>query len=632
MAIYYGGDYNPEQWPEQVWDDDIRLMRRAGVNLATVGVFSWARIQPDEGVHDYGWLDRVLDKLHAGGVAVDLATGTASTPPWATARYPGIHARNAEGATLWPGSRQHYAPTSLDYRRLAAELVHTTVERYKDHPAVVLWHINNEYGCHTPYDYSENAAVAFRAWLRARYGDIGALNDAWGTNFWSQRYTDFAQIVPPRLTPTFVNPGELLDFRRFSSDAMLDLLLMEKQIILQSGASQPITTNFMGAFPPVDYWRWAEELDVISDDNYVDPRDPDAFRTAAFSRDLMRSLKPGTPWLLMEQAANAVQWRDNNAAKAPGQMAALSMQAVARGADGVLFFQWRQSAAGAEKFHSAMLPHAGPETRTYREVEMLGADLSELGDLPAPGGEARVAIVLDWHNAWAIDQASHPAQFDYFALVQGWHAAFHQLNVQVDLVPPTGPFEPYELVIAPSLYLIADAGPLVGFVERGGRLLVTAFSDVVDEHDRFRPGGFTRRLGGVLGLAVVDFPGVRPGEAPVVWTDGGFEGDVLAEVVRLDGAEVLGRFASGNPAVTRNAVGDGEAYYVATMPDAAGRAALARHLVRRGGIEPVKAGLPERVEACARGSMVTLINHNPVPVAAAGGVLGPYGYRVIKPS
>jgi beta-galactosidase len=632
MAIYYGGDYNPEQWPEEIWPEDVRLMRRAGVNLVTVGVFAWARIQPDEGVFDYDWLDRVLDLLHAGGIAVDLATGTASTPPWATTRYPGIHARNREGATLWPGSRQHYAPTSPDYRRLAAELVAHTVERYQDHPAVVLWHINNEYGCHTAYDYSEPAASAFRIWLRAKYRTIDALNDAWGTMFWSQRYTEFDQIVPPRLTPASVNPGGLLDFRRFSSDALLGLLRMEKRIIRTAGAEQPITTNFMGAFPHTDYWAWAGELDVISDDSYPDPRDPESFREAAFGRDLMRSLKPGTPWLLMEQAPNAVNWRANNAAKAPGQMAALSIQAVARGADGVLFFQWRQAAAGSEKFHSAMLPHAGPETRTYREVEMLGADLAALSDLPAPGGEARVAIVLDWHNAWALDQPDHPARFDYPAQVRGWHAAFHQLNVQVDLVRPDGEFEAYELVVAPSLYLIRDASALTGFVERGGHLLVTAFSDVVDEHDRLVPGGFTRRLGAVLGLSVLDFPGALPGEATVTWADGTFEGDVLAEVLRVGDAEVLGRFGSGGAAFTRHPAGRGEAYYLATLPDAAGRAAIVRHLVERAGIEPVMSGLPDRVEACARGDVVTLINHNPVAVVVGDMVLGPFGYRVIKPA
>jgi beta-galactosidase len=633
MAIFYGGDYNPEQWPEAVWAQDVTLMRRAGVNLATVGVFAWARIQPDEGVFDYEWLDRVLDGLHAGGIAVDLATGTASTPPWATWRYPAMLTRNADGATRWPGSRQHYAPTSPDYRRLASALVERTVDRYKDHPAVVMWHINNEYGCHLAYDYSEQAAIAFREWLRRRYTDIGALNDAWGTMFWSQRYNDFEQIEPPRLTPYSVNPGQLLDFRRFSSDALLELLRMEKRIIRGAGATQPITTNFMGAFPHTDYWRWANELDLISDDNYVDPRDPEAFRSAAFSRDLMRSLKPGTPWILMEQAPNEVNWRPNNAPKAPGQMAALSMQAVARGADGVLFFQWRQAAAGSEKFHSAMLPHAGPDTRTFREVEMLGADLAGLGALPAPGGEARVAIVLDWPNAWAIDQPDHPARFDYHAQIQGWHAAFHELNVQVDLVRPQGHFDGYDLIVVPSLYLIeGDAAELTAFAERGGRLLVTAFSDVVDEFDRFLPGGFTRRLGGALGLSVVDFPGVLPGEAPVTWVGGTFAGDVVAEVLRLDGAEVLGRFASGAPAVTRHRHDRGETYYVATLPDPAGKAALVRHLVERGGIEPVRTGLPPRVEACARGDVVTIINHNPVATVVGDKVIGPFGYRVIRPT
>jgi beta-galactosidase len=629
MAIYYGGDYNPEQWPEDVWLEDVRLMRRAGVNLATVGVFSWARIQPDEGVFDYDWLDRVIDLLHSGGIAVDLATGTASTPPWATTRYPAMLTRNHEGAIRWPGSRQHWAPTSPDYRRLASELVRSTVERYRDHPAVVLWHVNNELGCHTVYDYSDQAAAAFRGWLRAHYGSIDALNDAWGTMFWSQRYTDFEQIVPPRLAPYSVNPSGLLDFRRFSSDALLEILRMEKGIIRDAGAVQPITTNMIGPWPFCDYWGWAEELDVIADDNYVDPRDPSAFRNAAFARDLMRSLKPGRPWLLMEQAPNAVNWRPNNAPKAPGQMAALSMQAVGRGADGVLFFQWRQAASGTEKFHSAMLPHAGTETRTYREVEKLGAELAALTDLPAPGGEARVAVILDWDNWWAIDQPDHPAQFDYLAQVQGWHAAFHELNVQVDVARPAGPFDGYDLVVAPSLYLLRDADALLGYIRAGGRLLATAFTDVVDEHDRFLPGGFTRRLGPALGLSVVDANGVLPGETTVRWGDTVFDGDALAEVLRIDGAEVLGTFGDGAPAFTRNAFVAGEAYYLATMADAGGRSAIASHLVDRAGIAPVMAGLPPGVEACARGDLVTVINHNRDPVTVGDDVMEPYGYRII---
>ncbi|GAA0558260.1 beta-galactosidase [Paractinoplanes ferrugineus] len=624
MAIYYGGDYNPEQWPEDVWREDVELMRRAGVNLATVGVFSWARIQPDEGVFDFGWLDRVLDLLHDGGVAVDLATATASTPPWATTRYPGILTTTREGAIRWPGSRQHYAPTSPDYRRLASALVSALVERYRDHPAVVMWHINNELGCHTTYDYSDGAAVAFRDWLTRRYTDIETLNNAWGTTFWSQRYTDFEQILPPRLTPAAVNPTQQLDFRRFSSDMLLELLRMEKKIIRDAGATQPITTNFMGAFGNADYWSWAGELDLISDDSYPDPRDPLSFRTAAFGRDLMRSLKPGVPWILMEQAPGQVNWRPNNAAKAPGQMAALSMQAVGRGADGVLFFQWRQAARGSEKFHSAMLPHAGPDTRTYKEVSALGLELSKL-DPPPPGRDAKVALVLDWNCHWALDQPNHPARFDYIAQVRGWHSAFHELNVQVDIAPAEGPFDGYDLVVAPCLYLIRDAAPLVEYVTAGGALFTTAYTDVVDENDGFLPGGFTRRLGAALGLTVLDFAGVQGSEATY---GNGHTGEILREELRLDGATVVESFADGPPALTHHTFGAGRTWHLATMAAPASRPALAAHLTSTLGIEPVLPDLPANVEACVRGTMLTLINHNPSAVRIGSEQLGPYEYRV----
>jgi beta-galactosidase len=632
-VIWYGGDYNPEQWPESVWPDDVKLMRTAGVTLATVGVFSWARIQPAEGEFDFDWLDRVLGLLHDGGIKVCLATATASPPPWATTKYPAMLTQNRDGATRWPGSRQHYAPTSPDYRRLAAVLAKAIVDRYKDHPAVTMWHVNNEFGCHLSYDYSDQAAAAFRVWLREKYESIDALNEAWGTWFWSQRYTDFEEIVPPRLAPYSVNPGGLLDFRRFSSDALLDLFRMEKKIIRDAGATQPVTTNFIGAWPTTDYWAFAAEVDFISDDCYPDPRDPESFRYAAFTRDLMRSLKPGTPWILMEQASSAVNWRPNNAVKRPGQMAALSMQAVARGADGILFFQWRQAAAGAEKFHSAMLPHAGPDTRTFREVADLGAELSTL-DLPVPGGEARVAIVFDWHSWWAIDQPDHPAQFDYLAQVQGWHAAFHELNVQVDLVRPDGPFDQYKLVVAPNLYLLRDGDALVEFVAGGGRLLATAFTDVVDEHDRFLPGGFTTRLGPALGLQVTEFAGVLPSDGRIFTWDGvDHPADVLAEELRLTGAEVLASFTpDGGPALTRHAHGKGEAYYLATMTNPAGRVALARHLAHRAGVAPVLPDLPEGVEAAQRGDVTVLINHTPAPVTLPDGTtLTAYAHTIRHP-
>lgn len=651
--MHYGADYNPEQWPEEIWPEDVARMREAGVTMVSLGIFSWSRIQPHEGEFDFEWLDRVIDLLHEGGIAVDLATATASPPPWATAAYPEMLPQDENGATYWPGSRQQFAPSSPAYRRLAGELVTAIAERYATHPAVVMWHVNNEYGCHLNADYSDAARDAFRRWLADRYGDVRSLNEAWGTNFWSQRYQSFEEVFPPRKAPYSRNPGQELDFRRFTSDMLLECYLMEREIIRAAGATQPITTNFMGAFKPADYAHWAEHMDVISDDCYPDPNDPESFRSAAFQRDLVRSLKPAVPWLLMEQATNALNWRPANAPKAPGQMAALSAQAVGRGADGVLFFQWRQSRAGAEKFHSAMLPHAGTDTRTWREAVALGADLAALPPLPAGARDARVALVFDWENWWAVEASDHPQNgLDYLAVIQRWYRALHRRHVQVDIVPAARVGEGYDVAIAPLLYLVreADAAALVSFVEAGGHLLAGPFTDVADEFDRFRDGGFATQLGPLCGIRLEDFgalvaPDAVPGafgerEAPFAGAESGAPagvGMLLAEEVHVvaDDTQVEASFTAGrrtgDPALTARAVGGGSARYLATIPDEAGVQAVVDRLLAATGVEPVAAGLPEHVEAARRGALLTLINHGgPAIEVDVAGVDAVTGERVAR--
>ncbi|MFE1646912.1 beta-galactosidase [Microbacterium sp. P01] len=635
--MLYGADYNPDQWPEEVWDDDIRLMRQAGVTVVSLGIFAWSRIQPSEETWDFGWLDRIIDKLHAGGIQINLATATASPPPWVSARYPETLPADESGASYWPGSRQHFAPSSPTYRRLAGNLVRRIGERYVDHPGVVLWHIGNEYGCHLWMDYSDAARDAYREWLRSRYRTIDALNDAWGTNFWSQRYGEFDEIFPPRLAPYSQNPSSMLDFRRFTSDMLLECYLMEREILLSLGATQPITTNFMGPFKPADYRKWAPFMDVIADDCYTDPSNPDRVRDAAFQRDLVRSLKPGTPWLLMEQSTDAVNWRPSNPGKRPGALAAETAQSIARGADCIMFFQWRQSQAGSEKFHSAMLPHSGTDTRTWRAVSELGERLAALPELPSPGRDARVALVFDWENWWAVEERDHPTVIDYLALSLAWYGGLHDRGLMVDVIGPEQVDSGYDLVIAPALYLLSDAGAasLTGFVESGGTLLTGPFSDIVDPNDQFRPGGFITQLAPMLGIRFEDFGALggrsstggsgvgaqtTPTGSPIAVDTVHFDlggaprtGTLAAELIETAGADVVSVFAdglsAGSPALTRHRHGAGEGWYVATMPDREGVAAVLDALIEASGVVPVVEGLPAGVEAARRGDLVTVINH-----------------------
>jgi beta-galactosidase len=634
--LAYGGDYNPEQWPEAVWHEDVRLMREAAVNLVTVGVFAWARLEPRPEEFDFAWLDRLLDLLGDAGIAVDLATATASPPPWLAHRHPESLPVLADGTRLWPGGRQHYCPSSEAYRAAARRLVEALASRYGSHPALALWHVNNEYGCHVAACWCDASAAAFREWLRRRHGSVDALNEAWGTAFWSQRYSSWEEVLPPRRAPTFPNPTQVLDFRRFSSDALLECFEMERAILAEHSPGVPVTTNFIGFLEPLDYWRWAAREDVVSNDSYPDPHDPDAAVGAAMAADLMRSLGRGRPWLLMEQSPNRVNWRERNAAKAPGQMRLWSYQAVARGADGVLFFQWRQSRAGAEKWHSAMVPHGPVESSpTWREVVRLGGELRALADLPPGPTHAEVAIVLDWESWWALELPSKPsADVRLLDRVRAYYEPLHRANVTADFAHPAGDLSRYRLVLVPNLYLVSDdaAANLRAYVEGGGTLVVGFFSGVVDPNDHVRPGGYPGAFRELLGLRVEDFHPLAAGElVGLRLTDGGEgHGHTWSELVTAGAAEVLATFEGGaldgRPAVLRNAFGRGHAYHVGTCPDAAVLADLLRRAWTEAGVVPA-AQAPARVEAVRRDTggrgLLFLLNHGlePVEVAVPSGAM-----------
>ncbi|WP_406718897.1 beta-galactosidase [Streptomyces althioticus] len=611
--LLFGADYNPEQWPRSVWEEDVRLMREAGVNVVSVGIFSWARLQPTEDTWDFGWLDDVLDLLHEGGVGVDLATATASPPPWLTTAHPEVLPVTATGETLWPGARQHWRPTSPVFRRYALDLVRKIAERYRDHPALVAWHVSNELGCHNVYDYSDDAARAFREWLRERYRTLDALNDAWGTAFWSQRYSAWEQILPPRLAASHPNPTQQLDFKRFSSDALKDHLRAERDLLREITPDVPVTTNFMvmGNTKGMDYADWAEEIDFVSNDHYVHPGPQDRDELS-FSANLTSGISGGRPWFLMEHSTSAVNWQPVNVAKRPGELARDSLLHVAHGADAVCFFQWRQSAAGAEKYHSAMVPHAGADSDLFRAVAELGATLGKLA--PVAGSErepAKVGIVYDWDSWWASEQDSHPtALLRYRQEALDWYSALLRLGIRADLVTTRSDLQRHQVLIAPVLHVVpADlAKTLTRYTEQGGHLITTYFSGVVDEHDHVWLGGYPGALRDLLGITVEEFAPLLAGDS--VELDDATTGTLWTDriTVTADETEVLVRYRTGEqagrPAVTRRPSGRGTAAYVSTRLGVDGLASLLPRL-----LEP--AGVESELPAGARGSVEPVVRRGP---------------------
>lgn len=595
-GIWFGGDYNPEQWNDAVLDEDIELMGRARVDTATVGVFAWSSIEPAPGEYRFGWLDAALDRLHAAGVRVILATPTASPPPWFTRLHPEALPVTADGVRLVHGSRDTYNPAAPAYRAAAERITRVLADRYGTHPALALWHVHNEYGT---VSYGPVTDVAFRSWLGRRYRDLDELNATWNTPFWSQVYSAWDDVHAPQRTQYLPNPSQVLDFRRFSADILLECFRDQTRILREITPDVPLTTNFMlPSWNHYDQWAFAAEVDVVSVDHYPDDEGLGGDAQVAFGSDLARSFAGGRPWLLMEQATSLTY--DYAAGrflpKAPGRMRRHTHQYLSRGSFGSLFFQWRAPLVGAEFFHSAMVPHSGSDSRGYREIAALGAELAGLGELartpsgPHAGGDAvvdaRIAIVWSADAWWAADTRALPSNdIAFLPAVRAVHAELWREGHVVDVVSPDGDLSAYDLVLVPSLLAVSDAQAEAfdAFVARGGHLAVWFLAGTTDEHLRVRTGSYAAAFAELAGIRVEEHVPLRAGDG--VTLDDGSRAEAWTEVVHLRGAETVAAYTDdahavippGFPAITRHRRGPGVVHYFSTRLAAP---ALRIHLAR----------------------------------------------------
>ncbi|MGM7670742.1 beta-galactosidase [Microbacterium sp. A93] len=632
--VAYGGDYNPEQWDREVWDADYEAFEAAGITLVTVGVFIWSLTQPDEDTFDFSELDDIVQRAADEGRKVCLGTGTGALSPWMARKYPDVTRTDHEGRRHGYGQRHNACWSSPDYRRLAAQIAGRIAERYASHPAVVAWHIGNEYGGRC---YCERCAAEFRLWLQHRYETLEALNTAWNTTFWSHRFTGWDEIEPPSaLTEHWRGPGYTafqgitLDYHRFSTDNAIRQYNEEKAAI-RAHSDLPATTNFMGFYEPLDYHRWAAHLDFVSWDNY--PRSVDEPWVTALAHDLMRGLKDGAPFWLMEQTPSVTASRDVNPVRRPGIMRLWSWQAVAHGSDSVLFFQMRQSRGACEMMHGAVLDHSGRlDTRTFREVAGLGAELARTGDaVIGARTPARCAIVVDWDSWWAVEMADGPNRLlRYMPTVQAWGRAFWEAGAQVDIVPVTADLTGYDVVAAPLLHMIKGdvVERLTQVAERGGTVITGYLSGRVDEDDRRFLMDGPGPLASLAGVRVAETDAAEPEVGNRIRFEGADDsvGRMLFEVLIADGSEVVARygddFYAGEPAVTRRETEEGgHVWYLGTQLEQAGlsgiiRQALARHNL----VGPYAdiAGLEHAVRVAPDGTRIEfLLHHGAEPVTAA---------------
>ncbi|MCD5201451.1 beta-galactosidase [Enterococcus casseliflavus] len=596
--ILFGGDYNPNQWPKEIWEEDIRIFKKASINSTTVNVFSWAKIQPSENCYDFEELDQIIEKLSTEGFDIVLATSTAALPAWMFKKYPEVARTDYDGRHHKFGQRHNACPNSLVYQTYAERLATKLAERYGENPQVTCWHINNEYGGEC---YCDNCEKAFRVWLKDKYHTIEALNKAWNMEFWGHTVYEWDEIVLPNALSEGIGydktafAGISIDYRRFNSDSLLKNYMMERDAIRKIDPTTPITTNLMGTFKGLDYFKWAKEMDLVSWDNYPSYNTP--WSLVAMTHDLMRGLKQ-QPFMLMEQTPSQQNWQPYNSLKKPGQMRAQSYQTIAHGADTIQYFQLRRSIGACEKFHGAVIEHVGHEdTRVFRETAALGAELAQLSDIIGTQTQAQVAVIFDWDNYWALEYTSGPTvDLKYVEQIHRYYRYFYDQNIAVDLVPVDADLSKYKLVAAPVLYMIKEGMQerLTDFVKQGGALLTTYMSGIVDQSDNVHLGGYPGPLRELAGIWVEEIDALAPEQSngvSLVNEELTGTSNLVSDLIHLENAEALAHYTSnfyaGMPAVTKNTFGDGTVYYFGGQLEDQLQNQLFKTIVEETGITPV---------------------------------------------
>ena len=598
--IIFGGDYFPEQWDEKTWIEDIRLMKAAKVNMVSVAIFAWSLIQPDEDTFCFDWLDKIMGMLAENEICVCLGTSTAAQPNWLTKKHDDILLMRDDGNRITYGSRQTFCINSPSYRSAARRLVTEIASHYKDHPALTLWHINNEYANKNNTCFCDNCKAGFQQWLKNKYSTIENLNETWGTVFWSEKYSSWDEINTPRKSAGGRNATKLLDYKRFLSDSFYSMYMEEYNILRDITPNIPITTNFEADWSKFDHSAFRDHMDVASFNCYPDPRDMEnAGKWVALRHSMMRSLL-GKPFMLMEQAPSQVDWYPVNIAKRPGVMRLWSYQAIANGSDSVMYFQWRASKKGTEKFHSGMVPHFGEESRTFKEIAALGNELEKISEVVDSTIDSKVAILMDNDSWWSVDDpyatggksldnevfwTSNAQPFptvllSYMGELEYYFNAFYDLGVPVDVIDTRYDFSKYKIVVAPLLHMVKPGfkEAIEKFVSAGGTFIATYFSGFVDENVGVYLDGYLGPLKDVLGVKIEEYDPLVPNATTRIRMcekaagfDKKYKSSVWVDVAHTTTAKTLAKFTedfyADCPAITANDFGQGKAYYIATRPD-----------------------------------------------------------------